>query len=78
MEQVIRLSFSISNNETKYEVSLVALDLDLVLAATKLEIRSDYQLIVEQIQREYEVNDEHVSLPHHGEKLPGKAGRVGH
>nr|CAN80429.1 hypothetical protein VITISV_013811 [Vitis vinifera] len=75
MEQAICLNFFAANNEVEYEVVLVRLDLDLVLAATKLEIRSDYQLIVKQIQREYEVNDEHVSLPHHGEKLPGKAGR---
>ena len=61
MEQVIRLSFSISNNETEYEVSLVALDLDLVLATTKLEIRSDSQLIIGQIQREYEVKDERMA-----------------
>ena len=78
MEQAICLNFFAANNEVEYEVVLIRLDLALVLAATKLEIRSDYQLIVEQIQREYEVNDEHVSLSHHGEKLLGKAGRVGH
>ena len=46
MEQAIRLSFSAFNNETEYEVVLVGLNLALVLAATKLEIRSDSQLIV--------------------------------
>ncbi|RVW26302.1 hypothetical protein CK203_107169 [Vitis vinifera] len=55
MEQAICLNFFAANNEVEYEVVLVRLDLALVLAATKLEIRSDYQLIVEQIQREYEV-----------------------
>ncbi|RVW71300.1 hypothetical protein CK203_060119 [Vitis vinifera] len=55
MEQAICLNFFAANNEVEYEVVLVRLDLDLVLAATKLEIRSDYQLIVKQIQREYEV-----------------------
>ncbi|KAL6350663.1 hypothetical protein AAG906_028115 [Vitis piasezkii] len=46
MEQVIRL------------IVLVGLDLALTLIATKLEIRSDSQLIVGQIQREYEAKDE--------------------
>ncbi|KAL6315340.1 hypothetical protein AAG906_000441 [Vitis piasezkii] len=50
MEQAICLSFSASNNEVEYEVFLVELNLALVLATTKLEIRSDSQLIVGQIQ----------------------------
>ena len=41
MEQAIRLSFSISNNEIEYEVVLIELDLALVLTVTKLEIKSD-------------------------------------
>ena len=41
IEQAIRLNFSTSNNEAEYEVVLAGLDLTLVLAATKLEIRSD-------------------------------------
>ena len=41
MEQAICLSFSISNNETEYEVVLTGLDLALVLTTTKLEIKSD-------------------------------------
>ncbi|KAL6341865.1 hypothetical protein AAG906_038110 [Vitis piasezkii] len=36
------------------------LDLSLMLAVTKLEIRSNSQLIFRQIQREYEVNDERI------------------
>ena len=46
MEQDICLSFSTSNNEAKYEVILVGLNLALMLASTKLEIMSDSQLIV--------------------------------
>ena len=60
MEQAIRLSFFASNNEVEYDV-LVELDLALVLAATKLEIRSDSLLIVEHIQQEYEAKDEHMT-----------------
>ena len=61
MEQAIRLSFFASNNEAEDDVVLVELDLALVLAATKLEIRSDSQLIVEYIQQEYEAKDEHMA-----------------
>ena len=40
---------------------LVRLDFALMLVATKLEIRSDSQLIVGQIQRECEANDERMA-----------------
>ena len=62
MEQAIRLSFSASNNEVEYEIVLARLDFSLILVATKLEIGSNSQLIVEKIQREYEANDEHMAL----------------
>ncbi|XP_034677777.1 uncharacterized protein LOC117908267 [Vitis riparia] len=42
----------------EYEAVLAELDLALTLAATKLEIRNDSQLIIRQIQREYEAKDE--------------------
>ncbi|KAL6334658.1 hypothetical protein AAG906_019522 [Vitis piasezkii] len=58
IEQDIRLSFFASNNEAEYETVLAGLDLALILATTKLEIRSDSQIIVEHIQREYKANDE--------------------
>ena len=41
IEQVIRLSFSTSNNEVEYETILAGLDLALMLVTTKLEIKSD-------------------------------------
>ena len=46
IKQAIRLNFSASNNEAEYEVVLVGLDFALILATTKLKIRSDSQLIV--------------------------------
>ena len=46
VEQTIRLSFPTSNNETEYEVVFAKLDLTLMLVATKLEIKSDSQLII--------------------------------
>ncbi|WKA03520.1 hypothetical protein VitviT2T_021623 [Vitis vinifera] len=52
------MSLFASNYEAEYEAILVGLDLALTLAVTRLEIRSDFQLIIGQIQREYEVKDE--------------------
>lgn len=49
IEQAIRLGFSASNNEAKYEAILDGLDLALTLSATKLEIYNDSQLIIGQI-----------------------------
>ena len=46
IEQVIRLNFSPFNNEVEYEVVITGLDLALMLAATKLEIKNNSQLIV--------------------------------
>ena len=61
VEQAIRLNFFTSNNEAEYEVVLAGLDFAITLAATRLEIRSDSQLIIGQIQKEYEAKDEHMA-----------------
>ena len=61
MEQTIRLSFSTSNNETEYEVMLAELDLALMLVVAKFKVLSDSQLIVRQIQQEYEAKVERMA-----------------
>ena len=58
LEQAIQLNFSASKNEVEYEAILVGLDLALTMTMTKLEICNDSQLIIEQIQKEYEAKDE--------------------
>ena len=45
MEQAICLSFLVSNNEVEYEAMLSGLDLTLILAAARLEVKRDSQLI---------------------------------
>lgn len=57
LEQAIQLGFPASNNEVEYEATLVGLDLALTLAATKLRIYNDSQLVIGQIQGEYEAKD---------------------
>ncbi|KAL6313061.1 hypothetical protein AAG906_012837 [Vitis piasezkii] len=56
LKQAIQLGFSISNNEAKYEAILAGLDIALTLAVVKLKIYSDSQLVIGQIQEEYEVD----------------------
>lgn len=58
LEQAIRLEFLASNNEAKYKAILAGLSVALTLLASKLEICSDFQLVVGQIQEEYEAKDE--------------------
>lgn len=61
IKQAIRLNFSTSNNEAENEVALVRLDFTLILVAIKLKIRSNSQLIIEHIKKEYEANDERMT-----------------
>ena len=61
LEHAIRLGFPTSNNEVEYEAILVGLSLALTLSASKLEICSDSQLVVGQIQGEYEDKDERMA-----------------
>ena len=61
LEQAIRFEFSASNNEVEYEAIMSGLNLVLALAASKLIIYSDSQLIVRHIQEKYEVKDERMS-----------------
>ena len=58
LEQAIWLEFPISNNEAEYEAILVVVDLAHSLSTVKLKICSNFQLVIEQIQKEYEAKDE--------------------
>ena len=57
IEQAIRLGFSASNNESKYEAIIVGLELATALSADKLLIQSDSQLVVGQVNEEFESRD---------------------
>ena len=57
IEQVIRLGFGASNNESEYEAILAGLELAATLYADKLLIRSDSQLVVGQVNEEFESRD---------------------
>ena len=53
VEHVVRLGFPASNNETEYEAILDGVDLAKYVSSEKLIIRSDYQLVVGQVNGEY-------------------------
>ena len=57
VEQVIRLGFSASNNELEYEAILARIELTATVLANKLLIRSDSQLVVRQVNEEFESRD---------------------
>ena len=54
-EQAIRLDFSTSKNETEYKTIIIGIDLTKYVSLEKLIIRSDSQLVVGQVNREYEM-----------------------
>ena len=54
IELAIHLGFNASNNESKYEVILARIELAATVSTDKLLIRSDSQLVVGQVNEEYE------------------------
>ena len=57
IEQAIRLRFGASNNESEYEAILARLELVATHFSNKLLIRSDSQLVVGQVNEEFESRD---------------------
>ena len=62
IEQAILLGFSTSNNESKYEAILAGIELTAVISTDKLIIRSDFQLVVGQVNTEYESRDPRMAM----------------
>ena len=54
IEQAVRLGFGASNNESEYEALIVEVELALTVGADSLLIHSDLQLVVGQINAEFE------------------------
>ena len=54
IEQVVCLGFSASNNKSEYEAIIAGLELALAVGADCLSIRSDSQLVVGQVNAEFE------------------------
>ena len=61
IEYAIRLNFPASNNEAKYKAIMVELDLAIFVSSEKIVIRSDSQLVVGQVNGEYETRDKRIA-----------------
>ena len=57
IEQAIHLGFSASNNESEYEAIVTEIELVATVSADRLLIRSDSQLVVRQVNEDYESQD---------------------
>ena len=62
MEYALRFGFQASNNEAEYEVVIVGLNLAHSMDVDQLEICSDSQLVVKQIEGSYEARGEKMIL----------------
>ena len=62
MEYALRFGFQASNNEVEYEAVIVGLNLAHSMEADQLELCSDSQLVVKQIEDSYEAKGEKMFL----------------
>ena len=58
MEYALRFGFQSSNNNVEYESVITRLNLAHSMEAGQLEVCSDSQLVVKQIEDSYEARDE--------------------
>ena len=58
MEYALKFGFQASNNEAEYEVVIVGLNLAHSMEVDQLEICSDSQLVVKEIEDSYEAKGE--------------------
>ena len=62
MEYALQFCFQASNNEAEYEAVIVGLNLAHSMEADQLEVISDSQLVVKQIEDSYEARGEKMIL----------------
>jgi ribonuclease HI len=57
IKQVVRLQYPTTNNEAEYEALLAGLKMAKVLGVTELDVLSDSQLVVGQVNEDYEAKE---------------------
>ena len=62
MKYALKFGFQASNNEVEYEVVIAGLNISHSMEADQLEISSDSQLVVKQIEDSYEARGEKMIL----------------
>ena len=62
IEQAICLDFPTSNNKAKYEAIVARIDFEISISSEKKKIiRNDSQLVVGQVNGEYEIRDKRMT-----------------
>jgi ribonuclease HI len=56
----IRLQYTTTNNEAEYEALLAGLKMAKTLGATELDVHNDSQLVVGQVNGDYEAKEERM------------------
>jgi len=57
IEQAIKFEFKASNNQVEYEVIIIGLNLAIDLEMKNLKCKSDFRLVVGQLNEEFEVRE---------------------
>ena len=57
IEQAIHLGFSATNNESEYEAIIAGIELVAIVSVDRLPIRSDSQLVLKQVNKEFKSRD---------------------
>lgn len=60
LEYAIRLVFKATNNEAEYESIIIGLCIARELGARNIQLRSDSQLVVKQVQGKYDAKDDRM------------------
>uniref|UniRef100_A0A2N9FTW6 Uncharacterized protein n=1 Tax=Fagus sylvatica TaxID=28930 RepID=A0A2N9FTW6_FAGSY len=62
LKHVVQLQYSTTNNEAEYEALLTGLRVAKALGATTLKVQSDSQLVVGQVNSEFEAKEDRIAL----------------
>lgn len=65
IEQAVRLMFPALNNEAEYEAVMVGLGMARAMGVKELSVYSDFRLVVNQLNKEYEAKDERMTAYMH-------------
>ena len=60
IKHAIRLEYATTNNEAKYEALLAELKMAKTLGVTELDVHNDSQLVVGQVNGDYEAKEERM------------------
>jgi ribonuclease HI len=60
IEQSLRFNFKASNNQAEYEALIAGMSLAAEMEAKHLQVKSDSQLVVSQVQGDFQAKDEQL------------------